>query len=244
MSLGVLSIIVCVAFAVEAALGFGATVIVVSLGARFVPVGALLPVFVPLNLALSLVLAVRHRRSVALGLLVRRVLPLMLLGMPLGMWLVRTLSETLTRRVLGALVVLLALTELSRLARGHREPSAPLPGWLGMVFLTMAGMVHGMFGAGGPLAVYVLGRTLPDKAGFRATLSALWFVLNALLLLGYAWEGVLSMASVRSTVTLVPSLVLGLALGEWLHGRVPERTFRVGVHAVLLGVGTMLLTKG
>lgn len=238
-----LALVVCAAFAVESALGFGATVITVSLGARLMPVASLLPAFVPLNLALSLYLATRHRGAIDRGLLGRRVLPLMLLGMPAGMLLIRRLSEAAARRVLGALVVSLALAQLARLARADGdEPAAP-PGPAGAALLAAAGVVHGMFGAGGPLAVYVVGRALADKARFRATLSALWLALNAVLVAGYAADGAINRASLGVTAALAPALGLGLAAGEWLHGRVPERAFRVGVYAVLLAVGAALLAR-
>lgn len=238
-----LALVVCAAFAVESALGFGSTVIAVSVGARLMPVRALLPAFVPLNLALSLYLVARNRRDVDLALLGRRVLPLMLLGMPLGMALIRRLSESGARHLLGALVAALAVTQLARLARaGGDEPAAP-PGPVGAALLAAAGVVHGMFGSGGPLAVYVIGRALPEKGRFRATLSALWLTLNAVLVAGYAADGALTRASLGATAALAPALGLGLAVGEWLHGRVPERAFRVGVYAVLLAVGAALLAR-
>jgi uncharacterized membrane protein YfcA len=237
-----LALIVCAAFTVESALGFGATVITVSLGARVLPVRALLPVFVPLNVALSLWLAARNRRDIDRALLGRRVLPLMLLGMPLGMLLVRRLSEPVTRRVLGALVIALSVAQLAKLRRGDDAPSAtPAPVAAGL--LTAAGVVHGMFGAGGPLAVYVIGRALPEKARFRATLSALWLALNAVLVGGYALDGALTARSLETTALLVPALALGITAGEWLHGRVPERTFRTSVYVVLLVVGGALIAR-
>ena len=238
-----LALIVCAAFTVESALGFGATVITVSLGARVLPVRDLLAAFVPLNVALSLWLAARHRRAIDWRLLGRRVLPLMLLGMPLGMLLVRHLAEHATRRVLGALVVALAVAQLARLRRPEAEAPAAAPGPAAAALLAAAGVVHGMFGSGGPLAVYVIGRALPDKSRFRATLSALWLALNAVLVGGYAVDGAITAASLRTTAAMLPALGLGIAAGEWLHGRVPERAFRVGVYAVLLVVGAALLAR-
>lgn len=238
-----LALIVCAAFAVESALGFGSTVIVVSLGARVLPVRALLPVFVPLNLALSLWLAGRNRGDIDRGLLGRRVLPLMLLGMPAGMLLVRRLSEATTRRVLGGLVVTLAVAQLARLARARGDEAAEPPGPVGAALLAAAGVVHGMFGAGGPLAVYVVGRALPEKGRFRATLSALWLALNAVLVGGYLYEGAVDARSLQTTAALAPALAVGIAAGEWLHGRVPDRAFRLGVYAVLLAVGAALLAR-
>ncbi len=242
-AVALLALVVCAAFTVESALGFGGTVITVALGARLVPVRALLPAFVPLNLALSLWFTVRCRRDIDRALLLRRVLPLMLLGMPLGMVLVRRLDELTARRVFGALVVVLAAYELARAARPDASPRAPLARPVSAALLAAAGVVHGMFATGGPLAVFVAGRELTDKARFRATLSALWLCLNAALLAGYAWEGAVGAASLPTTLALVPALFGGLWLGDRLHARVPERAFRVGVYVMLFAAGASLVLR-
>ena len=68
-------------------------------------------------------------------------------------------------------------------------------------------------------------------------------MLNAVLVVGYAVDGALTATSLEATALLVPALALGITVGEWLHGRVPERTFRVGVYAVLLVVGGALIVR-
>ena len=62
--LAALAALVAVAFAVEATVGFGSTVLVVTVGAQWLPLEELLAAFVPVSLVLSAVLLGRARRVV------------------------------------------------------------------------------------------------------------------------------------------------------------------------------------
>lgn len=225
--------VTALAFTVEGALGFGATIVAVTLGAFVVPIHELLPVFVPLNMILSASLVARGRRHVDLRFLLWRALPLMAVGLPLGMIAVRVVDAAAAARVLGAFVVVLAAFELVR-----RPLPLPSP-----VLLLLGGVVHGAFGTGGPLAVAAAGRTLDDKARFRATLSALWLGLNVVLVAGFAVDGRLTPASAGTSLLLAGGLLAGMVLGEVLHRRVPARAFRVAVWIGLAVAGLALVAR-
>ena len=88
-----LLLIVTVAFVLEAALGFGSSVIVATLGALLGPLDAVMPAFITVNLALSAWVVATARANVNGGLLLREVLPLAGLGVLLGFvltWWVET----------------------------------------------------------------------------------------------------------------------------------------------------------
>lgn len=238
-----LAAIVALAFTVEASLGFGATVVTVALGSMILPIDAILPSYVPLNLLMSGYLVARYRREVDGSLLGRRVLPAVLVGMPLGMLAFSRLDERLLEVVFGAFVVMLALLELSSSSTPSKLRK-PLPSALGALMLSIGGVAHGAFGTGGPMVVYVLGRELgDDKARFRATLSVLWLVLNAVLVASFVVGGKVDAASATTTGLLVAPLVLGLFAGEWLHVRIPTARFRGAVFALLGVVGAALVVR-
>lgn len=238
-----LGAIVALAFTVEASLGFGATVVTVALGSMILPIDAILPSYVPLNLLMSGYLVARYRREVDGSLLGRRVLPAVLVGMPLGMLAFSRFDERLLKVAFGAFVVMLALLELSS-AGTPSKLRKPLPRALGALMLSIGGVAHGAFGTGGPMVVYVLGRELAgDKARFRATLSVLWLVLNAVLVASFVVGGKVDAASATTTGLLVAPLVLGLFAGEWLHARIPASRFRGAVFALLGVVGATLVVR-
>jgi uncharacterized protein len=104
-------------------------------------------------------------------------------------------------------------------------------------------VIHGLFACGGPLAVYAIGREIPDKGRFRATLSALWLSFHGVLITNYVLGGELGAATLRESVLLVPSLILGLVAGERLHALVPQARFRQVVSVILLAAGLALLLR-
>lgn len=212
----------------------------VTLGAQLIPLDALLPAFAPLNLALSLYLVARHRRLVDLRVLFRRILPSVSVGMAVGLALFRLRAAKALELGLAGFVVALAVLELGRLALGSKTPPRPLAPLPGAAVLALGGVAHGLFGAGGPMVVYFASRELTDKGRFRATLSALWIVLNLVLLVNYASLGLLGRASATVTLTLAPALVLALFVGERLHRRVDERAFRPLIYLLLFVAGSAL----
>jgi uncharacterized protein len=243
-TLAALALVVLAAFTVETALGFGATVVTVALGSFLAPIEAILPSFVPINIALSLYIAARYRRDVDRRLLFGRIVPLMGLGLPFGMLLFRSLGSERLKLAFGVFVVILSLMELFRMRRGAEEHHAAKPGpILSMVLLFVAGIIHGIFATGGPLAVYVTSQHLPQKARFRATLSALWLVLNIALVGSFILAGTVSARSLGITAALVPALLGGMVIGEVVHRRVPEKLFRTLVLALLLAAGVLLAVR-
>ena len=234
--------VVAIAFAAEATTGFGATVIALALGIHLFPLGELLPVFVPLGLFVSSWLVLRGRAHVNRPLLLARILPWMGLGLAVGLTIFERASHELLRRAFGIFVVTLAAIELWRLVRGSgvsREVSPPAA----TAALLGAGVIHGMFSTGGPLLVWALGKSLPDKRAFRATLSCVWLVLGSALTLAYALNGRLDGETLRATAALLPVLGVAIGAGEWAHHRLDERRFRVLVYALLLGSGASSLLR-
>ena len=224
--------IVFLAFTVEATLGFGATIVTVALGALVADITAVLPAFV---------------RLARFDLLLKLIVPTMALGMPLGMLAFQHLDVVVLQKVFGAFVILLAALELYRAhARAKAvdprpDPILSTPVELG--FLGLGGIVHGAFGTGGPMVVYVLGRRVTDKGEFRATLSFLWLVLNLTLVIGYATSGKVSSTSLETTLLLAPALVVGLLLGERLHHKVPAAFFKNAVYVMLFAAGCLIVLR-
>ena len=238
-----LALIVLCAFVSEAALGFGATVITVTLGAHLVPLDVILPAFVPLNLCLSAWLVVRGRRAIDRPLLVRRILPLVAVGLVFGLALFRWQSALALQLAFALFVVTIAAVELARFALARGRAADPLPWAAGVALLVAGGFVHGLFASGGPMIVAFAGREVQDKTAFRSTLAALWLILNGALVANYAGVGLFSRATAALSATLAPSLLAGLALGGWAHDKLNERSFRFLVYLLLLFAGATLALR-
>jgi uncharacterized protein len=236
--------VVFCAFSVEATLGFGATVVTVALAAFVLPVRTILPGFVPLNLVLALYLATRYRQHIDKSLLLKEILPAMLMGVPVGLWVFATADETLLKGIFGVFVAVISARELFRLWARDANKGGLLPRPLRWLLLVAAGVMHGAFSTGGPLAVYVAGKQLGDKSSFRATLSTLWAVMCVVLITGYAIGGAFGPSSLRLGSLAALPLVAGMVAGEWMHRRIQPRAFQIAVFSVLLFAGFMLMRAG
>lgn len=231
------------AFAVETALGFGAGLIMVALGSFVLgDLNEILAIVVPLNLVMSTYLVARYREHIDRAFLLRRLLPLMLLGMPLGFLASKYLDASILKRVFGVFVAGVAGLELYRLVK--KVPAVPVSRPVETSLLLLGGVIHGAFSTGGPMAVYVTSRILHDKSVYRATLSALWLVLGAVLLGTYVYDGRITVGTLTWTAAVSPGIVIGMVLGELLFRRVPPDVFRRIVFATLLLSGIALLVRG
>ena len=118
-----LALICVLAFSIETALGFGATLISVALGSFVLDLDELLPALAPLNLSLSMYLSTRYRAQIDRRFLFTRLLPLMGLGLPIGMFVFAAADPSLLKRLFGAFLVVVATIELLRMRRaGNGEP--------------------------------------------------------------------------------------------------------------------------
>ncbi|MBN49087.1 MAG: permease [Spongiibacteraceae bacterium] len=233
-----LAVFVFVAYTIETITGFGSIVIALSLGALLLPISLMLPVLVPLNICMTGYLAVRHRRNIHWPTLLKLILPMMAIGTLLGYGLRPWLGDAGMRSLFALLIIWFAGRELYRYWRSS-DNGAQRSGWLTRTWMLLAGVTHGLFASGGPLLVYALAGIQLDKAQFRATLISVWFTLNSLLTLIFAFDGSL-FASLPRLVLFLPVLVLGVLLGEWLHTRISEQRFRLAVFLLLLITGICL----
>jgi hypothetical protein len=141
-------------------------------------------------------------------------------------------------------VVTLSALELTKRAAAEGAPPPRTSRVVGSALLVAGGMIHGAFATGGPMVVYVIGRTLgTDKARFRATLSVLWLTLNSILVVSYALSEKLTASSGTTSLAFIVSLGVGLALGEIAFRRIAPARFRTFIFGMLAVAGAVLIAR-
>ena len=240
-------VLVAVAHAVQTAAGFGAGLVLITIGAHFVELPALLALVLPLSLVQTSWIVVRNRRSIAWRSLLMRVVPLMGMGVAVGYLVSGQLQgRPVLKQLLGAIVVVLAGRELWLLRRQaglQKSGAAPACGAsaAGLAAMFGAGLVHGVYATGGPLLVYGLGQEGLDRARFRATICTVWWIMNMALVVTFAVEGRYSPAVLAELALLMLALPIGIFAGERVFVGVDERTFKVGIYGLLMLAGLPLL---
>ncbi len=227
----------------EAATGFGSNIISVSLGALFLPIDKLIPVILPVNIFLSIYVVTFYGKHIDKKVLGTRILPFMAAGMVLGLTIFNIADFSALKKWFGVFVICLTVFELVRLFKNHgaikikvlslRESAA---------WLFSAGIIHGIYASSGPLVVYYAGKQFDDKKVFRSTLASLWLVLTITLMVSFIVTGKLNSETLAMSFMLLPSMIIGVVAGEYIHRVISEQYFRLFIYAVLLFAGLSLIT--
>lgn len=218
--------------------GFGSALVIVPLLAWQWPLAEVVALVLMLDLPASLMHSGLNWRRVQWPEL-RKLLPGMVLGTLMGLWLTHHLSS---RWPLLALGVYVALVGLRALRAGQTQP--PVHERWGVVYGTGIGVVEMLFGTAGPVVVAWLTRRLPDPHLLRATIPMVMAVAVLTVLTGMAWDGRLSQASLwqRWALLIVPALA-GVWLGHHLAHRVPVARLRQIICGLLVLSGSVLAVK-
>jgi len=119
-----------------------------------------------------------------------------------------------------------------------------LPIWAGGLAGAVAGFTSFVSHAGGPpAAVWLLSRGL-DKTTFQATTVILFWIINIVKFVPYAFLGIFTAQTLLVDLILAPFAVLGAWLGVRAHRIVPERAFFALTYVLLTVTGTKLIWDG
>ena len=113
--------------------------------------------------------------------------------------------------------------------------------WYSYLALVGAGVIHGMFSSGGPLAIIYSSSAIKDRDSFRSTMCMLWVTLNSILTVSYALDGSITTEMLRIALVMIPFVIGGIIAGNLIVRRVNNKVFSVVVYACLLITGIFLL---
>ena len=222
---------------IRSTLGFGEALVAVPLLALVVPVEVAAPVAVLVSITVAFIVVVQDWRKIHLRSAAWLVLPTML-GIPLGLMLLRTAPESVVKAALAAVIITFSV--LSLLSDKQRELKNDKFAWL---FGFGAGVLGGAYGMNGPpLVIYgSLRRWSPQE--FRATLQGYFLPASLAGLWGYRIAGLWTPAVNRFYLLSLPFVVLATFLGRAMNRRMGVHRFLLYVHGGLIVVGIVLLLQ-
>ena len=125
--------------------------------------------------------------------------------------------------------------------REHDIEKGMTPG--ARVLLLFSGVVHGIFVSGGPLIITYLSNHTKSKEEFRRTVSAVWIILNSMILVSDLMAGYYTKNTWRIQAISVPFLFGGMFVGSLLFRRMSQTLFTVLTYILLCIAGISLLCK-
>jgi uncharacterized membrane protein YfcA len=230
-------LVLFVATLIRSAFGFGEALIAVPLLALAMPVEVAVPLAVLVSITIAGLILLQDWRRVHLRSAGRLVF-FTLLGVPLGLLVLRTVPESAVKAILGAIIIAFAAYSLT--GRHSRELKDDRFAWF---FGFNAGVLGGAYGMNGPpLAIYgTLRRWSPEY--FRATLQAYFLPASIAGMAGYALAGLWTPAVNHFYVVSLPGVVVAVLLGRSLNRRMRSARFIAYVYVGLSAIGVVLLLQ-
>ncbi len=239
----VFALVVIGSYAVQTAIGFGSVLISVTFGAQLIGLQEVIHLVVPISFLQTGYIVIRHRDGIDWGLLSKRVIPWMALGMACAFLLLTRVGGPWLGLAFGWMVLALSARDLHRLRAASAIVHEPISRPASVAALFGAGVVHGIYASGGPLLVYAVGREGLSKHVFRSTLSMVWIILNLILVARFVLAGDYDRAVMLDVLLLVPTVPIGILVGEWIHHRVDEKRFRIAVLILLMAAAISLIVR-
>jgi uncharacterized membrane protein YfcA len=222
---------------IRSSFGFGEALVAVPLLALLLPVKTAAPIAVMASITVALIVVVQDWREVHARAAARLVLPTML-GIPLGLVLVRAGAEPLVKGLLAAVIIVFSVYSL--FGGKHRELKDDRFAWL---FGLGAGVLGGAYGMNGPPLVMYGSLRKWSPQHFRATLQGYFLPASLAGLWGYWLAGLWTPAVSRFYLLSLPLVVLATFLGRAINRRLDARRFVLYVHGGLVAVGLILLAQ-
>jgi uncharacterized membrane protein YfcA len=216
--------------------GFGFAVLIMPLMTLLLGLQTAAPMVALAGLTVYTINLVRYRRAINI-LEVLRLGAASALGVPVGIWILSSVDETLVKQALGLLLIAFGVYALLR-------PTASLV--ISRWWVYPAGFVAGCLGGayntpGPPAIVYGSLRQWP-RDEFRAVLQALFFVNGLLVvLLHHLAHHLTREVLTYYSLYAVPALLLGIAIGSCVDSKVDRQRFRVIVTMMILVLGVSLV---
>jgi len=242
-----LIIITGTAFTIASIAGFGSNIIGLSLGLTLFPLTFLMPVLLPLNIVVNLLLAIRNRKNIN-QLIIKNIFPLFPAGSAIGLFIFHTFAMDRWVIILFALFILyVAIKDIYRQYReDHIVPAVKRKidqSILEKIYMTASGIIHGIFATGGPLIVIAVSRLNPGKDAIRSTLPIIWVIMNSILTATYAAAGLFNETTIKTTLILSPFALCGFFIGEHIYRKIDEERFKTIVSLILIAGAIAIIIK-
>jgi len=222
---------------VRSALGFGEALIAVPLLALVMPIEVAAPTAVLVSITVAFIIVIQDWRRIHLISALWLVVPTFL-GIPVGLFLLKTLPEPIVEAILGVIVMAFSVYSLAS-RRNHELKDDRLAGLFGFT----AGVLGGAYGMNGPpLAIYGSMRRWSAEH-FRATLQAYFLPASLAGMAGYWFGGLWTPAVNRFYLISLPGVVVAIFLGRAINRRMQNRRFIYYVRIALTVIGAILLVK-
>ncbi len=215
--------------------GFGIALIAMPLLIGIFGIQTAAPLMAGLGFFIQMVMTVRYRQSFNFSAVWRLTIASFIF-VPIGIYSLSQLPETLMLTILGIVTALYAVYRLFQLP----VPSLTNPNW-GLPFGAAAGLLSGAYNTSGPpIVIYADSqRWTPDA--FRSNVSGFFFLNTIVTNTTHYLNGNITEIVWRTWLITIPFIFVGLLIGFYVNRFVNVLLFRKIVLVLLLAIGIRII---
>lgn len=234
----VAAIVLFVSTFTRSTIGFGDAVIAMPFLAMALGIRTATPVVALVACVMSIAIVYRSRSQIDIKT-VRTLIISSLLGIPIGLLMLKGISEALMKTILGFIIAGYGLY-------GLRRPAlAPIGDHKGVRFLFgfIAGILGGAYNVNGLLiAMYGSMKRWPPQQ-FRATMHSYFLPTGFFIMAGHAISGLWNAHVFSLFGFALPGVILAIYLGGKVNRSLAPGTFERYVHGFLFILGLFLIIR-
>lgn len=235
-------IVVLLANIIQCITGFAGTVLAMPFSVLLVGYDVAKPILNILGIAASVFIVAKDYKYINLKELAK-IIGVMLIGIIGGFYLKDLIGTDggLLYKILGAIVIIFAVINAYRFYT--KKEDKDFPAVISAFLLIISGIVHGMFVCGGPLLVTYVSGKIKDKKEFRSTISAVWIVLNSVIMVTDIKAGYFDIKLLIMLAISIAVLIGSLVIGNIIYKRMSRSVFLQLTYLLMLISGISLLVK-
>lgn len=219
--------------------GFAGTVLAMPFSVMLVGFESAKPILNVLGIAASIGVLIKNYKFIDKHEFIK-IVSIMGVGIIGGMFISPyiTTDPKLIHIVLGIIVIVFAVyNAILFFLKVEKEPNKILA----ILLLVAAGVVHGIFVCGGPLLVTYAAAKIKDKEKFRATLSAVWIVLNTVIMFSDIKQGYFTLKLLPMLAISIVMLIGAVIIGEKISKKMNKNVFMILSYILMLYSGISLI---
>lgn len=229
----ILIVIVLIASLLQTSTGYGFSIIGTPFLLLIYPVHMAIQINIILSICLSTFMILKIRKEVDKPLL-NRLIKGSILGLILGILIYLFLDIQLLKIAVGTIILILTVLLIFKLSINRTYKKDFFTGGISGLLTTSIGV------PGPPLLLYFSGARI-DKVTLRSTTLAYYlFIYSASLVMQISLGGT-NKETWTFSLLAIPSLFIGISLGQLLFKWIGQKTFRIITYIILMFTGISLL---
>ncbi|MGD2094126.1 MAG: sulfite exporter TauE/SafE family protein [Phycisphaerales bacterium] len=218
----------------------GIGILVVPLMASVLPARSSVGILLGILILADLFAAGYHRRNAKWGH-VLRLIPAAFAGIVTGYFVLKAVDDKLLKPIIGVIVLIMLGINYWRTKAKGKDTPIPTQWWFAVGLGFVAGVTTMMANAAGPvMIIYLLAMRLP-KVEFVGTSAWFFFVINWLKVPFSAKLNLMTLATVKLNLIMLPFIAIGAVAGIFFLKRIPQKAFNAVVQILAAAAAIKLL---